>query len=383
MRFSDLSKWKNLSKAEKQRLKEIFDGHKYGNLLGKESISKKEVKKGKKTLQLLKKEEPLGADTPLTIPGAKFMDYRDGIWGDSYNWSWNRQLSQVQYLVIHHTVTSHDATPDDIALLHRARGWGGIGYHFVIVKDGTIYYVGDIGTARANVANMNEKVIGIAMVGDFTKHLPSDEQIISAHILTNFLVHNYPNLETIKSWDNLVGHKKLRATACPGSSWPVDMRERIINKVPYTPPPKPVPDYQTLYNQLKEEFEDYKKKVEPQVELYKWATTELNTNMEGFKQALSEIIRGDGIARDLFNVGLPLITETVDSLLFPDEVDKWKEKMEEVQKELEEYRKDEPPKPKPPEPEPPKPKKVLPEWIYKFVNWLRKILKLEGGGKNE
>ena len=76
------------------------------------------------------------ANTHIEVPslGNKFVDYRQPIWGDSFNWSWNRPLEQVKFLVIHHSAGSHDATPDDVALLHKARGWSGIGYHFVITK---------------------------------------------------------------------------------------------------------------------------------------------------------------------------------------------------------------------------------------------------------
>lgn len=191
------------------------------------------------------------SNTPLTIKSlldrGKWIDYRDPIWGNSYTWSWERSTNEVLYPVIHHSVTAHDATPDDIALLHKARGWAGIGYHFVITKDGVVHYVGDVGTARANVLNMNEKVIGICMVGDFTKHLPSDDQILSAHDLVKFFI-DAPQWPNINSWDALKGHKDLQATACPGTSWNVggdSMRWRIINRYPYSPQgptPPPIED---------------------------------------------------------------------------------------------------------------------------------------------
>lgn len=189
------------------------------------------------------------ANTSVNIPslGDKFIDYRQPIWGDSFNWVHNRALSLIKYLVIHHTVTSHDATPDDIALLHKARGWLGIGYHFVITKDGRVWYVGDIGTSRANVADKNDFVIGIALTGDFTKHLPSDEQITSAHLLCTGLIERIAQL---KNWDNVVGHKFFQATACPGSSWNGElggMKDRIEKNIPYTPPPPLQEKYQVNF----------------------------------------------------------------------------------------------------------------------------------------
>ena len=220
------------------------------------------------------------ADTPLypskLVEMGKWHDYRQGIWGDSFNWSWVRPWNQLQGILIHHSVTKHEATPDDIALLHKARGWAGIGYHFVITKDGIVHYVGDISTARAHVADKNEKFLGIVLVGDFTKHLPSDEQIISAHELCKFFFFQTPSLPTLNSWDQLGGHKDQQSTACPGSSWPDDMRYRIINRVPYSPQPTPTPtpeptpqppatNWEQKYNQevqdhtqTKEAFRKYK-----------------------------------------------------------------------------------------------------------------------------
>lgn len=188
------------------------------------------------------------ADTPLhpkkLVELKRWKDDRPTIWGDSYNWSWTRPWSQLKYLVIHHSVTKHEATANDVALLHKARGWGGIGYHFVITKDGVVHYAGDISTARANVANLNEQVIGICLIGDFTKHLPTDAQIESAHDLCKFFLTETPSLPTLKDWSQLKGHKDFNPTACPGTSFPNDMRQRIIDRKiysPVTPPTPPTP----------------------------------------------------------------------------------------------------------------------------------------------
>lgn len=172
----------------------------------------------------------------------KWHDYRHGIWGNSFTWSWVRPWHQLEGVLVHHTVTKHEATADDIALLHKARGWGGIGYHFVITKDGVVHYVGDLATARAHVKNKNERFIGISMVGDFTKHLPSDEQIKSIHDLCHYLFFETPSIPQLNSWNQLKGHKDEQATACPGTSYPIDMRDRIINRIPYTPEPDPTPE---------------------------------------------------------------------------------------------------------------------------------------------
>ena len=163
------------------------------------------------------------AITDFNIPslGDKFIDLRQILPGDAYTWSWERSLPQVNYLAIHHTGVENQ-TPEQIARSHiTTNGWGGIGYHFLIDKQGFVYYVGDISTARANVANLNEQVLGICLIGNFiSDQVPSQEQLDSAHKLCEFLI-SLPELTNVKSWDKVRGHKELpnQSTPCPGDNW--------------------------------------------------------------------------------------------------------------------------------------------------------------------
>lgn len=205
------------------------------------------------------------ADTPLYIPSLverdKWKDYRMGVWGNSYTWSWIRPWEQIKYTVIHHSVTTPSGDSqrdvDYIAKLHENRGWDGIGYHFVITPDGVVWYVGDLSTARANVANLNEQVIGICLVGDFTKGNPTDDQVISAHDLCDFFINHMPQLVNVQDWSALKGHQDLQATQCPGSSWKAEsggsMKWRIETRTPYTPQPQPLPEinWEARYSELK------------------------------------------------------------------------------------------------------------------------------------
>ncbi|MBI2017832.1 N-acetylmuramoyl-L-alanine amidase [Candidatus Daviesbacteria bacterium] len=167
------------------------------------------------------------AKIDLTIPslGSRFVDIRETISGDSFNWSWTRPLSQVVFLAIHHTAGPDSQTPEQIANFHiSSNGWGGIGYHFLVDKNGIVYYVGDISTARANVANLNDQVIGICLIGSFMSGKePTDAQINSAKILCDFFINNYPDLANLNSYDQVKGHKELpgQSTACPGETWPL------------------------------------------------------------------------------------------------------------------------------------------------------------------
>ncbi|MBD3279583.1 MAG: DUF4214 domain-containing protein [Candidatus Pacebacteria bacterium] len=170
----------------------------------------------------------------LTVPALadKFVDYRQQIIGNSYTWSWVRPLAQVRYLVIHHSAGPDTQTPDDIARYHvQNRGWGGVGYHFIITKDGTTYYVGDLTTARAHVYNYNHSALGVCLVGKFMNgKQPSNAQIHSAHELASQLFFRTPALTNCDGWEDLKGHSDFSATACPGDSWP-SYKPKIIADV--------------------------------------------------------------------------------------------------------------------------------------------------------
>lgn len=162
-------------------------------------------------------------DLNIPILGTKFVDLRDSLPGDSFNWSWTRSLTSVKYLAIHHTAGPDTQTPVQIANFHiNSNGWGGIGYHFLVDKDGVVYYVGDISTARANVANLNDQVIGICLIGSFMGGKePSSEQLSSVRKLCEFFISNYPELTNLNSFSQVMGHKELpgQSTACPGEAW--------------------------------------------------------------------------------------------------------------------------------------------------------------------
>ncbi|SRR5258708_5634212 len=169
--------------------------------------------------------------------GAKFKDYRDIVMGDSYNWSWVRPMSQLKYLTIHHTAGPDTQTPEEIAAFHvQSRGWGGIGYHFLVDKNGNVYYVGDLTTARANVLNMNELVIGICLIGTFMNGaIPTPDQLNSAHELCSQLLFRTPELTNVTAWSDVVPHKQLNATECPGDTWD-NWKNKIINDTVINPP---------------------------------------------------------------------------------------------------------------------------------------------------
>lgn len=153
---------------------------------------------------------------------AKWVDYRVKIPGNSETWSWEQPLSKFEGIAIHHTAGPDNQHPDSIANYHvQVRGWGGIGYHFLIDKNGKIWYVGDVGTGRAHVANLNDKYIGVCLIGSFMEgRQPTGKQLEAAYILCKELVEEDARFSGIhkKGWDGVKQHKELNPTACPGDT---------------------------------------------------------------------------------------------------------------------------------------------------------------------
>lgn len=81
----------------------------------------------------------------------------------------NRKIDKI---IIHCTATrdGQDMTVAQIDKIHRKNGWAGIGYHFVIYRDGTVHDGRDINKIGAHTAGFNTGSIGICYVGGLDKN---------------------------------------------------------------------------------------------------------------------------------------------------------------------------------------------------------------------
>ena len=119
-------------------------------------------------------------------------------------------------IVVHHIGMPND---DDVAAetvheWHLNQGWAGIGYHFLIRKDGTIEEGRPLGTIGAHVYGENNHTVGINLAGNFEIGTPTEAQKSSAAHLIASLCTIY---QLDPRWQGTVkGHRDLNATACPG-----------------------------------------------------------------------------------------------------------------------------------------------------------------------
>ena len=124
------------------------------------------------------------------------------------------ERSYTDMVVIHHTGCNDiDASAEEIHGWHLNNGWAGIGYHYVIRKDGTIERGRPEGAIGSHAYGENSHTIGIHLSGDFEQAEPTDEQVDRCGALVADICDRYG---IPINRDHVVGHGELMATSCPG-----------------------------------------------------------------------------------------------------------------------------------------------------------------------
>lgn len=118
-------------------------------------------------------------------------------------------------IIIHHTGGADiDAYAEQIHQWHLQAGYSGIGYHFVIRKNGDIERGRPVWAVGSHAYGNNFDSIGIHLSGDFTYNTPTKEQIESCALLIANLSESY-NITLDRK--HILGHRETIETACPGN----------------------------------------------------------------------------------------------------------------------------------------------------------------------
>ena len=136
---------------------------------------------------------------------------------NAVNYKWNGSLtrrSKTEIIVLHHA-DAKNCTPQQIHQWHLQNGWAGIGYHFLVRKDGQIYRGRPENVVGAHAAGHNSKSIGICFEGDYTVETMPKAQLEAGKELVAYLKDKY-------EITNVKRHRDLVATDCPGSKFPFD-----------------------------------------------------------------------------------------------------------------------------------------------------------------
>ena len=125
------------------------------------------------------------------------------------------ERSYTDMVVIHHTGCNDiDASAEQIHEWHLANpGWVGIGYHYVIRKDGTIERGRPEWAIGSHAYGENSHTIGIHLSGDFEQAYPTDKQLDRCGALVADICDRY-GIPIDRA--HIVGHGELMATSCPG-----------------------------------------------------------------------------------------------------------------------------------------------------------------------
>jgi LysM repeat protein len=133
----------------------------------------------------------------------------------------SRPIGRVNRITIHHTAEHGKvATLPDIEVVRRienyhreGRKWCAIGYHYLIGKDGRVYEGRPANLQGAHVLSENENNIGISVMGDWDKKLPTVPQLSA---LKAFLEDTRDRFKVARN--RIYGHRDLNRSVCPGAA---------------------------------------------------------------------------------------------------------------------------------------------------------------------
>ena len=145
--------------------------------------------------------------------------------------SWLYRKNIPKNIVVHHTGVSYDKNPDQFEATntyHKSKGWGMIGYHHEIAKDGTIHKGREHHQPGAHCyqKRMNYESIGIVLDGNFDIEMPTAAQIKSLKWLLIKISNDY------KIHHSKIGPHRNYATykSCYGSKLADDWASKLVTE---------------------------------------------------------------------------------------------------------------------------------------------------------
>lgn len=124
-------------------------------------------------------------------------------------------MRDIKEIIIHCSATPEgkDFRAKDVDRWHKAKGWDGIGYHYIVCLDGTIEAGRPEEKIGAHAQGHNQRSIGICYIGGVdaegvAKDTRTEAQKRAMLNLISMLKAKYPNVD-------VYGHNEVAAKACP------------------------------------------------------------------------------------------------------------------------------------------------------------------------
>lgn len=120
--------------------------------------------------------------------------------------------SKTTRIILHHAAAV-TCSVQDVHRWHINNGWAGIGYHFFVRKDGSVYRGRPENAVGAHASGSNSDSIGICFEGNFDIESMPAAQIQAGKELVSYLKGKY-GIGTVQR------HRDVGATSCPGNNFP-------------------------------------------------------------------------------------------------------------------------------------------------------------------
>ena len=132
------------------------------------------------------------------------------------------RMTPVRHITIHHdgmppvSLNSRAQIAARIEVIragHRAKGWGDIGYHFIVDPQGAVWQGRPLLWQGAHVKDRNQGNVGVLVLGNFESTRPTDAQLDALERQIAGLMRIYRvSATSVRSHQEWPG----AATACPG-----------------------------------------------------------------------------------------------------------------------------------------------------------------------
>jgi N-acetylmuramoyl-L-alanine amidase len=123
-------------------------------------------------------------------------------------------------IILHHAEKSV-CTIEDIHSWHLQNGWIGIGYHYFVRKDGSIYKGRPENAQGGHCPSQNTQSIGICAEGEYMAEDMPQPQKNAIIELCKDICNRYGITE-------IAGHKKYYSTDCPGTNYPLEEIKNLV-----------------------------------------------------------------------------------------------------------------------------------------------------------
>ena len=162
----------------------------------------------------IKNKDVFGMPPPVELSPLNIIDQRGELPVHETK-TYSKRTKPFTHVAIHHSLTD-TGTAEIFARYHiNDKGWPGIGYPYVIHKDGTIEWCWDLNLRTYHVGNSNNFALGIVNVGDYNSSHPTNIQWETCLRLVEKVA---PHVPVVNVW----GHQEYDDYSwkkCPGTHW--------------------------------------------------------------------------------------------------------------------------------------------------------------------